>query len=369
MRAWHLGAALPAFLGALVAADVDELRGEQLDDFAQDVFEKLEDRVVAGAVDLAVHAPVCADLERPAGARQLRIRCQCGHAVPGHLDLGHDRHVPALGVLDDLSDVILRIETAVPILPRSAPGTDAGKLGVLLNLDPPALVLGQVPMQDVHLVIGEQVDVALDELLVHEVPPAIEQHPAPLIPRIVANTHARQLPRAVLAAREDLANVCTPWNSPTALGAVNRTRWGVTSRLYSSDGADASPASRATSIRTRSALAAVGLRTSRLKPCSASITLRKYSATSATSGTLLSSTICVRGESAQTPGRNSISAGAGTIAGGCPAIAPDSLVNAATHMISPIDTLLDTTILRRPPHQRAASLPHSFTSAHWRQQR
>jgi hypothetical protein len=43
------GAVSPAVLGGFVAADVDVFRGEEVDDFVDDVFEKLEGFVVACA--------------------------------------------------------------------------------------------------------------------------------------------------------------------------------------------------------------------------------------------------------------------------------------------------------------------------------
>ncbi len=43
-------------------------------------------------------------------------------------------------------------------------GADLGEPGVPVDLDPPPLVLGQVPVKRVHLVEGQQVEILLDEL-------------------------------------------------------------------------------------------------------------------------------------------------------------------------------------------------------------
>ena len=79
---------------------------------------------------------------------------------------------------DDLADVVLRVEPAVVPLPspfglqsesiRRATSRFR-ELGILLDLDPPALVLGEMPVERVHLVDGQEVDRMLDEILAEEV--------------------------------------------------------------------------------------------------------------------------------------------------------------------------------------------------------
>ena len=73
------------------------------------------------------------DVERPSVATEFRIHRQRGAGVAGHLDLGHDGHVPGFRVGDDLADVLLREEAAV------APVRPVG--GSLLGIEPEANVL------------------------------------------------------------------------------------------------------------------------------------------------------------------------------------------------------------------------------------
>ena len=58
----------------------------------------------------------------------------------------------------------------------TAAGADRGELRIALELEPPALVVGQVPMEGVELVAAEEVDVPLDERDVEEVPADVEVH-------------------------------------------------------------------------------------------------------------------------------------------------------------------------------------------------
>lgn len=69
-----------------------------------------------------------------------------------------------------------------------------------LDLDPPALVVGQVQVQHVELVGGHQVQEAQHVRLRQEVPADVQQHAAPAEPRRVLDVTARQHP-AVAAQR------------------------------------------------------------------------------------------------------------------------------------------------------------------------
>ena len=75
-----------------------------------------------------------------------------------------------------------------------APGADLGQPRIALDLDAPALIVGQVPVQGVELVQREQVDELLDELLGHEMPGNVEHHAAPGEARRVLDLDARDRP-------------------------------------------------------------------------------------------------------------------------------------------------------------------------------
>jgi len=205
------GAALPFGLVGLVAPDVDEWAGEESGDLDENILQELEGLLLARAEDVG-DGPVAArlDRERPARAGELGVGGQGRRGVAGHLDLGHDGDMARRGVSDDLADLVLGVEPAVGrglagllglagvpvlVLPVDPPGPDLGQPGIFLDLDAPALVVRQVPMEGVQLVRGQDVDPAQDELLGEEVAGAVEKGPPPGESRLVLDADARDRPR------------------------------------------------------------------------------------------------------------------------------------------------------------------------------
>src|SRR5207245_11409293 len=91
-----------------------------------------------------------------------------------------------------LADVVLGVEAAVrrprelPLRPLPRPGRDhtvlsprpdLGELRVALDLDAPALILGEMPVEDIELVQRQQIDVLQYGRLRHEVTADIEVAP------------------------------------------------------------------------------------------------------------------------------------------------------------------------------------------------
>src|SRR5439155_20840192 len=150
---------LPLPFRDLVATDVDELGGEEREHLLENVLEERED-VVADAEDVLGDAPIRLDLVLDAGVAELGVRRDRGASMSGHLDLWDDGD-PAVGrVPHDLADIVLCIETAVRHarelalcgIPRERrdhavlpPGAYLGELRIPLDLDAPALVLGEMP--------------------------------------------------------------------------------------------------------------------------------------------------------------------------------------------------------------------------------
>ena len=200
MRAWQESQLLPPRLRDLVPPDVDVRAGEEVADLVEHILEEL-DRGVPGAEDVLVHPPRFSHLERPAGAGQLRVRGERGQRMAGELDLRNDHHVPQRGVVDHLPDLRLRVEPAVPgrielhvaVRPDHravSPRADLRQLRIFPDFDAPALVVGQVPVEDVHLVERQEIDVFLDELHGEEMPRDVEVHSPPGEPRGVHHRNA-----------------------------------------------------------------------------------------------------------------------------------------------------------------------------------
>ena len=105
-----------------------------------------------------------------------RPHASCGYArsaapaCAGEVDLGNDRHVAARGVRDDVAHVGLRVALAAR--------PERGIAGVLQS---PGLVVGEVPVEDVELVVRGDVDVALDHRDRKEVPCDVQVDAAPAV--------------------------------------------------------------------------------------------------------------------------------------------------------------------------------------------
>jgi hypothetical protein len=196
----------PLHRRALVAAEVDVRAREDLQHLTQDGPDEVDRRVV-DVQDVVADPPDLPDTEL--GLREvaeLRVRRDRGLHVTGQVDL-RDHGDPALGgVGDDLAQVVLGVEPAVPLTVvlelglvvghladhrLVPPGADLGEPRVRVDLDPPALVVGEVQVQHVQPVQGDHVDHLEDEVLRHEVPRDVEHHPAPAEPRRVRDPHRR----------------------------------------------------------------------------------------------------------------------------------------------------------------------------------
>ena len=122
--------------------------------------------------------------------------------MAGHVYLGNDVDIAVGSILHHLAYLLLGVVTAVAltvvdvrIAPHSSartPGTHLGEAGILLNLDAPALVVGEMPVKAVHVVQGQQVDVLLDEIDREEVSGAVQVHAPVTKPRRIGNDGGRQ---------------------------------------------------------------------------------------------------------------------------------------------------------------------------------
>ena len=117
-----------------------------------------------------------------------------GLGVPGQVDLRDDGDEPLRGVGDDLPDVVTGVEAAVrpsvvlPVPARAdhalgAPRTDLGQQREAFDLKAPPLIVGQVQVQDVELVHGQQIDVSEQVMPGHEVPRHVDHAAPPAEPR------------------------------------------------------------------------------------------------------------------------------------------------------------------------------------------
>src|SRR5678809_699919 len=95
-----------------------------------------------------------------------------------HVDLGNDRHIPIGTILHDLRVLVLRVEPAGPAayLRGACHGSE---IGARFDLDAPALIVGKMKMQHVHLVKREEIDVLIDLVRSEEMACDIEHGASP----------------------------------------------------------------------------------------------------------------------------------------------------------------------------------------------
>ena len=177
----------------LVAAQVDVWpRGERRE-FANDVVDEPVGDVFADRQGAEADLRPGVELRcNPVGG-ELRIRGQGRVRVSRHVDFRDDRDVQGCRILDDGAVLLLRVEPAGAAAHLSS-AADRGEVRPAGDLDPPALVVGQVQVQVVHLEGRELIEVALDVIDPEEVPGDVKHHAAVGVPRIVQDVDGRHRP-------------------------------------------------------------------------------------------------------------------------------------------------------------------------------
>ena len=165
-----LGIVLPGGGGRFVTSDVEHLTREKLCNFGQNVFGKLDGTVVGHVEhvgrDAARHPHAVRSVRR---AAELGIGRHGGGEVARHLDFRNDGDVELRGVVHHVADFLLRVVVGAilvvgPVLavfqvgvPRIAAFRGhRNQFRVFFHLHAPALVVGQVPVEVVHLVVRHQ---------------------------------------------------------------------------------------------------------------------------------------------------------------------------------------------------------------------
>ena len=152
----------------LVAADMYVARRKQL---GQLPYHVIHQSVIAllGRAQYVAGVVTVRRLERGSVAAQhLGMHARQIETVPGQIYLGDYLYVAHGGVLDQLAHLLLRIVSAVTLVPASvtrrhgrvaaAESSDFGQLGMRLYLDAPCLVVRQMQVQFVDLVVRQIID-------------------------------------------------------------------------------------------------------------------------------------------------------------------------------------------------------------------
>ena len=179
---------LPAHTRRFVTADVDILAGEELHHLVEDILDKLERMVFTHAQDIIGHAPQGPHFIRTSCASQLGIGGHGCHHVAGHVNFRDNGDIAIGSIADDVTNFLLRVESAIAdtvvyrrIVTQGsavAPASHLGQAGIFLDFHTPTLVIGQVPVQTVHAMQSQQVNIALYRRDREEVTHTVQVHPA-----------------------------------------------------------------------------------------------------------------------------------------------------------------------------------------------
>ena len=175
-----------------IAPDVDIRRGEQLEQLVQNIPDEIVRFVLAGMEGKVSPTPFST-------ARNLGIGTADSGGMAWHVKLWHHHDVPCLGIGHNLTDIILGIEarrspSIVPIA-HSALGCE---FGIAFYLNAPARFVRQMPMEDIHLQGGHDVQILQNLFLSEEMAAFIHHEASPTIAGSVIN-----------AARSHLSLPCT----------------------------------------------------------------------------------------------------------------------------------------------------------------
>ena len=168
-----------------VAAHVEIRVGEERCHFADKAVQEAVGFLAARIHHRIEHAVVAAGFKgaRPAG--QLRIAGKPARGVARHVELGHHADPALARVSHHGADFGLRIVMAA--------GTELLQTRIAFALHAKALVVGEVPVEDVQLHRGHRIQVALHHLDRHPMARNVHQQPAPREARPVVNAHRWRL--------------------------------------------------------------------------------------------------------------------------------------------------------------------------------
>ena len=127
-------------------------------------------------------------LGRTSSAIKLGVGTVGRSSVPRHIDFGDNGNVALCGVSHNLTDIVLSIVCSGCIgIAVGADRADFGEFRIGLDLDAPALGIGKMPVEAVHLEGGHVVEQHLHPLLAGEMPGFVEHETAPGVARRVGD--------------------------------------------------------------------------------------------------------------------------------------------------------------------------------------
>ena len=197
----------PVVLVGFVTAKVNVFVREKFHHFVKNIFQEDHHRIVTATKD-GFWGPIGTE-GHAVGiivAGELRIGGQNGGTVAGHFDFGYHINMAGGGVCHNLANLVFgEVATIAAFLaffgllglaPRHvaaiySPCTHLGEQGIFVNLDAPAMVVGEVEVELVELVQGHHVQVFLHFVDVEEMTANIQVAASPFKTGIVGDFDAR----------------------------------------------------------------------------------------------------------------------------------------------------------------------------------
>ncbi|OPZ06004.1 MAG: hypothetical protein BWZ10_02991 [candidate division BRC1 bacterium ADurb.BinA364] len=170
--------------------------GKQIGDLPKNILQKLERLLAAGAIQVLLMPGIPL---RRARAAQLGVAQHRRKRMPRDARFGHDANEAPGRVFDNVANLVLCI-IALALLFAANKRADARQFRIALDLDAPALIVGQVPMQYIHFKIGHDVDPALEKGDRAKMAAAIDHQSAPGKARLVFDASAGKTVRRARGA-------------------------------------------------------------------------------------------------------------------------------------------------------------------------
>ena len=198
--------ALPLILDRFVATEMDEAAGEDGDQFVEHILDKRH-ALGAGIEQIRIDAPIVAHHRPVAEHAHFGIGGDQSLRMARQVDLGNDRDAALGGVAHQRAQFGLGVEAsdsrrrcratrAGPLPPRA----DLGQLGIALDLEAPALVVGEMQMERVELHRRHLVDDPVERRQRLKMSRGIDHQSAPGKARRIANVEQRHRDRTAARA-------------------------------------------------------------------------------------------------------------------------------------------------------------------------
>ncbi len=151
------------------------------------------------------YAPIGRDARRLAVRRsQEGVGGDRGRRMARHFDFRHDLHMAGRRETNDAAHLVLGVVAAVARAVRiDAPGAHGSQAWMLADFEPPALIVGQMPVQHIELMPGHPVDHGANGGGGLKVPGGVEHQASPGVRRCIADGLRGNLP-GIAARRQQL---------------------------------------------------------------------------------------------------------------------------------------------------------------------